>query len=564
MHHPESPLRKLLVHVKQHIQQSCIAVPATHLESCEEGSSDSTLLPPITTATSIASQLEAIGLSPVIARLASDKYLKAAHDLRDICQTSLRNAFRKASMKGSVTQEETQTMIQVWNAAYTQHTSAWVEEAFANARDAVAKAESTAAERLQKDKKPVFNHEYTPVLEKYFEYNAYPSAPDRAVLARKSMMTPRQIEVWFQNHRNRARKDGKPLRRLTEDPLPLEISLKSLERKMPLFTVPEHERKLATKSEPPRGDSSDDEDLPTMPIPARDLVAANPLNPPRPRHAFPTPYPPRCDYDPFPTKIGTHKFCAPVWDRKPSSTRPTLKAPIDLEDFIEVFQTKLHLRVPVSHKRRPGVSQSWCAARVTIPPPSPHPALVRLPILLPLKRSSPLATVRAPSSPLHPLQSFSPFSSPTTSMLPKQSNNIPARRKVASLPRRTPKNTSIAHRGSSAVSEASPAPLQSSLPASRSPSFGSDIASDLRTPSSSSCSSSSSSPLTTPEQSYTTLPGDLRSPVVSVSGLDCENTDHLFGDGRGTAALFNLPVTAHLKESFMFGFGGLSAGHMGS
>jgi len=38
--------------------------------------------------------------------------------------------------------------------------------------------------------------EYTPLLEKYFEYNAYPSAPDRLVLARKSMMTPRQIEVW--------------------------------------------------------------------------------------------------------------------------------------------------------------------------------------------------------------------------------------------------------------------------------------------------------------------------------------------------------------------------------
>jgi Homeodomain len=38
--------------------------------------------------------------------------------------------------------------------------------------------------------------EYTPCLERYFEYNAYPSAPDRLLLARKSMMTPRQIEVW--------------------------------------------------------------------------------------------------------------------------------------------------------------------------------------------------------------------------------------------------------------------------------------------------------------------------------------------------------------------------------
>jgi len=38
--------------------------------------------------------------------------------------------------------------------------------------------------------------EYTPLLELYFEQNAYPSAPDRKLLARKSMMTMRQIEVW--------------------------------------------------------------------------------------------------------------------------------------------------------------------------------------------------------------------------------------------------------------------------------------------------------------------------------------------------------------------------------
>nr|AAB22024.1 A42 mating-type factor beta 2-1 gene product [Coprinus cinereus, Peptide Partial, 44 aa] [Coprinopsis cinerea] len=44
-------------------------------------------------------------------------------------------------------------------------------------------------------------------LEKYFEYNAYPSARDREWLARKTMMSVRQIEVWFQNHRRRARKE---------------------------------------------------------------------------------------------------------------------------------------------------------------------------------------------------------------------------------------------------------------------------------------------------------------------------------------------------------------------
>lgn len=41
-----------------------------------------------------------------------------------------------------------------------------------------------------------FYQEYTPFLEQYFEYNAFPSARDRELLARKSSMTPRQIEVW--------------------------------------------------------------------------------------------------------------------------------------------------------------------------------------------------------------------------------------------------------------------------------------------------------------------------------------------------------------------------------
>jgi hypothetical protein len=74
-------------------------------------------------------------------------------------------------------------------------------------------------------------------------------------------MTDRQIEVWvccitigligllidlikqFQNHRNRAKKERKDLPRLrTSDPLPLKLSLESLEQQMGGFIVPESER----------------------------------------------------------------------------------------------------------------------------------------------------------------------------------------------------------------------------------------------------------------------------------------------------------------------------------
>nr|AIN44157.1 HD2 protein [Volvariella volvacea] len=44
--------------------------------------------------------------------------------------------------------------------------------------------------------KPRFNYESVPLLEEYFKRNAYPSAPDRTFLAKKTKMTPKQIEVW--------------------------------------------------------------------------------------------------------------------------------------------------------------------------------------------------------------------------------------------------------------------------------------------------------------------------------------------------------------------------------
>ncbi|KAJ3780502.1 hypothetical protein GGU10DRAFT_415833 [Lentinula aff. detonsa] len=53
-----------------------------------------------------------------------------------------------------------------------------------------------------------FNNEYTPILETYFHYDPYPSVRDRQIIAERSGMATRQIEVWFQNHRKRAREQG--------------------------------------------------------------------------------------------------------------------------------------------------------------------------------------------------------------------------------------------------------------------------------------------------------------------------------------------------------------------
>lgn len=406
-------------------------------------------------------------------------------------------------------------------------------------------------------KKSVFNHEYTPLLEKYFEYNAYPSTLDRRVLARKSMMTPRQIEVWFQNHRNRARKDGKALRRLTEDPLPLEISLKSLERKMPFFTIPEHERKPVDKSGLPADNFSDEEDLALTSAPAEDR-APTVFDCLRPLHAFPTLYPPNCNYDPFPCKTSVCKFPSLVWSRKPATSHRMGKTAINMDDFITDFDAKLHLRAPVSKKRHSKLAQSWCASKATVLPPARHPALVRPLISFPSIHLPCFPAVAAPSSRAHPFQSPSPFSQPTTLIPPQSSNNAPVRRKVAGLPKRIPKSMSIAHcHHGPAISEGSPASSRSSSFTSRSMSFGSEMWTDRRPSSSSSNSSLSSSAPATPELPHTTLPDDGHSPPVSVSDID--NTDDLFSDSRQSlspeeAVPFGFSVAAQPKNPSTLSF----------
>lgn len=58
-----------------------------------------------------------------------------------------------------------------------------------------------------------FNHDYVPLLEHFFDEDPFPTHADKAFLARKSGMSYQQIHVWFQNRRSRSRRVGKVLRR---------------------------------------------------------------------------------------------------------------------------------------------------------------------------------------------------------------------------------------------------------------------------------------------------------------------------------------------------------------
>ncbi|KAL9708564.1 hypothetical protein Ac2012v2_008283 [Leucoagaricus gongylophorus] len=64
--------------------------------------------------------------------------------------------------------------------------------------------------------------ECEPLLKSYFRRNAYPSATERSTLATWTGLSPRQVEVWFQNNRKRL-KNVEPLNRLSQPPLMEEI-----------------------------------------------------------------------------------------------------------------------------------------------------------------------------------------------------------------------------------------------------------------------------------------------------------------------------------------------------
>ncbi|KAF4573176.1 Caudal homeobox family protein [Pleurotus pulmonarius] len=288
-----------------------------------------------------------------------------------------------------------------------------------------------------KPSKPSFNHDYVPVLEKYFEYNAYPSAADRVLMARKSMMTERQIEVWFQNHRNRARKDGKPLPRLrASEPLPSDVSFDSLDATMADLIRPETER-LKMEQQDNEGDDGDGVELlalspqgasssrsgsvdselgPAAPTasPRQQQQVPNPLDPLTPPFAYPAPYVPQLHTFLSPKSRPTaFPFPKPTWVRQPSVTRlsPTIRVSRrDVDIFADLF-ARLNVRegaqkqgqrriAPLPQSRSSPVPQQRYAspaatcAITTILCPGRHPAFI--------PSVTPRATRRARKSPSPP------------------------------------------------------------------------------------------------------------------------------------------------------------------
>ncbi|KAH6873962.1 hypothetical protein BKA70DRAFT_1449880 [Coprinopsis sp. MPI-PUGE-AT-0042] len=314
------------------------------------------------------------------------------------------------------------------------------------------------------EKRP-FNTDCVPLLEKYFEYDPFPSSRDREWLAEKSGNTVEQIATWFQNHRRRAKEAGKVVERLPSHLQPVEIPLDELER----LLSPCISEKRIQRSESVESDITCSTPSPESPVPQQRTPSPPPPNvflqlgaTTAPSYAFPTKFAPAAVDANFPCR--KRKFqCEPAsWSRRPATKRPRY-TPYTVEQCCESVQTSM--RIGGKSRKRSKQAEPWFASRLSGPLPAPHPA--SLPSCAPARESPSPGPSREPS--LAPSRrtatphrkALKPYehrdrSSPKTPLHPRNHPRSPIPRMAS--------NSSIASSGSSAseaegptTPEASPA-----------------------------------------------------------------------------------------------------------
>ncbi|KAG1813290.1 homeodomain protein 2 [Suillus subaureus] len=552
----DSALKQIIQRVKD-IQ--CLTQPFASTSSCSFAPQACSLRQPIAKISlpdppSMQSTLLAAGARPDISVAMDQAYQKRALDLRAFYHSALAlMCSNQAQYPSKFRYVPEQKILSTFTELYLRQLMAWRQDCV----DFYLKHSSTSGNVQNLSGTSRFNHEYVPLLEYFFAENPFPTHADKAFLAKKSAMTYRQIHVWFQNRRNRMKKEGRVLRKkaATEGAT---LPLDNLYQRMDKFIVPE-EWKAHTSY-------SCLSDCPTKQGDEMMSIADNECNPLErlaPLHAFPSLYPPSCTYDPFPSKNGVTNFGAPKWLRRPMTTAvrcPTL----DIDGLVDRFSRINILDDSGSRSRGSVDSHAAVAAITVIPFLAPLPALIRGTPTHITPVSAPLHSVPATAARRHVFDTPSPQSRPVT-LVPAfetPTGQKARRRKTAPLPKRVPRGDSISHRGvTPAASEVSVASPLSSSP-SRSSSFGSESSSQNRLFSSANSTSSSSPGITTPPPfpSPSTQPA---SPPMSLYNFSSNTTD-LFGDalesvpslGGGLQLDFNSSIfgNEHILKSPAFDF----------
>ncbi|KAJ7361550.1 hypothetical protein DFH08DRAFT_931621 [Mycena albidolilacea] len=520
-------------------------------------------------APSIQSKLLRFGLDPLLAKTISTKYDLRCQELRLRAQTTLhRTCVELARVPRDQDlmplRQSLESAVSIHSTRYLQSLGDMEQRAMAFASKLPSQKPRRTSKCTEKRPLPAFNRDFIPFLEQYFEENAYPSSADRAAMAQKSMMEPRQIEVWFQNHRKRAKEEGRPVRRRSAtDPAPLDLCLKLMEEKMEPYLIPAALRQeIDSEVSEPGSDDEDDDDDEFYNEQPEIIDLTDVLNPPAPPHAYPVMFKNSFSFASAIRQTQEFSFPAPTWTRK-AAVMPPRRADITMDELLTSFSA-FHV-----YDTRTVLSPPFRIATTVIPPTAPLPSLVRGAKFTPhpVLATTSLNTVSASSARAHPFRSPSPSAQPAT-LVPAPASVTPRRKKIAGPPRRTPKsskraspsNANSTHRGASPASSDT-SMLRSMSPPSRTPSLEFSIGSPSpqfsfkslsRTPSlesssfSSRSSSCSSSGPATPSGSPAALPLPLDFSLA-------------FDDFAGFAASPVEEAPRYGKQQQQFGFAGYAA-----
>nr|ADN97171.1 A2 mating-type protein [Phanerodontia chrysosporium] len=286
----------------------------------------------------ITSYLIAQGLQPAPSEQLSQAYLHHARGLKGASerkmQASAYSWLRGCHDPGQDVQKQLSSLYAAYYRYYTSTLQRWVDvliQQFQRKLCAVKSRIPGSSASRSCERRP-FIQEAIPTLEQAFQSNPYPSRQDKERLAEKTGMHFEQIHVWFQNRRNRVKKEGRDLRKTTIfHPMWQEAScvVSLFDDGRVTAGITEYDRDISIVLPDKHAAAV------LRPSPAHLLNPLDRLELERPAHAYPAPFPPICHYDPFPLDE-TRSFQVP-WLRSTSLQHGTRMSDATVDSLIQSF-----------------------------------------------------------------------------------------------------------------------------------------------------------------------------------------------------------------------------------
>ncbi|KAI0734712.1 hypothetical protein C8Q72DRAFT_807321 [Fomitopsis betulina] len=354
----------------------------------------------------ISQTLIFVGLQQPVAKKISSAYVRTALRLRSEYDLRSRHALQAYARtiscgRGNVPSCGSR-LSDVFVTRYLKTLESW---RFEIVNTVVARVrEIRETRKSQQTDKRTFNQSAIPMLEEFFKHTERPTRAEKQTLARQCDMDYKQINVWFQNRRNRSRKssgvsvpaDGTP-----KGSLPVDLAA-ALLRILDNYTAAEI---LVIVEDTQQ---------------TLDKIATSfaPFRCERPQHTFPLSYPPLCESDPF---ARSHNFPTP-WYRSAASSHIAYNC-IDTTDLLS-YMEKLSLQGTESTSSSADAGRAVTPRSVlgfcAVPPCAPLPALYRA---SKCSASTLQAGATAPGTQAHSELLIPPSRSPS---LPSQDTRTPS------------------------------------------------------------------------------------------------------------------------------------------